>query len=724
MKSHLSRRRCPAPLVCTVLTVATFIGGPLGAQSIPPRSGGEEVVRLSEFVVGSESDRGYVATRASSATKTNVPIIELPHSVQVLNREFIEDTAAASMYDLVRFTSNASGGDPRGDDALQIRGFPISRYRNGMPFPTGNAFTFEEMAGIERVEVVRGASAVLYGTAPPGGLINIVDKRPLPTRQTELKLQVGSHQFYKGIIDTTGPLARWGETEIDYRAIVAYEDSESYRDFAYRRRSYFNGSLAFRFAGDTTLIQRLEFQKDDLLENYGKPWIWFPPGSTTAEQGVLLNLPDRFHRGDSRDYKDVERFNWETTVEHRFSDNWSLRGTAVYTDVYAKRLEIFISAQSPNINVWPRFYQLIPDDQQQWVAEVNLLGNFEAGPTRHQLLFGYNYFDNNRASANYRFNVVGPPFDVFNPQYGVYSVGAEVLNVRRESENYTDAQGFFVQDQMRFWNDRLSLVLGVRRDKLDQVVVNLVNGVRTTQSDRKTSPRYALLWRIAPEWSTYVSYNESFTPSPGTVSVQGVPFPSPTAEQLEWGLKFDGLEGRLSGSISIFENTRFNLTTVDVLNPGFFVATGEVRSRGGEVEFGYSILPNWQVIAAAGKQNAKITRDNNPARVGRIFENTPGYSGALWTKYDFTSGPLAGLYLGGGVVHERDRVGYEGNIRFPIPDYTVCNVLVGYRLGNHRVALNVENLFDTSVPLRASGARFMQMGERRGFKLSYSYTFR
>lgn len=696
------------------------------AQNAPAPAAGQEqeaVVRMSPFEVSSTTDRGYIATRASGATKTNTPRIELPHSIQVLNKEFIEDTGAQTMFDLVRFTGNASGGDPRGDDAIQIRGFPVTRLRNGMPFPTGNAFTFEEVAGIERVEVIKGASAVLYGTSSPGGLINIVDKRPLSRRQAEVRLQVGSDSLYRGTVDATGPLFDGEGVDVNYRAIAAYEDSESWRDFAYRRRLYLNGSLDFRLGSGTQVLQRIEFQRDDLLENYAKPWIWFPAGSTNQSQGTLLNLPDSFHRGEQNDFKDTTRFNWETTVEHTFNENWSARATAVYTDVYAKRLEVFISAQSANINVWPRFWQLIPDDQQQWVMEANLLGNLELGATKHQILAGYNYFDNERASANQRFNVVGPTFNVFNPVYGA-TVGSEVLSVRRITENFTKSDGYFLQDQVKLFDERLHLIAGVRRDTLDQVVVNTVSGARTPQSDKKTSPRYGALWRVTPEWTAYVSYNESFTPSPGTVSVQGVPFPTPTAEQVEAGVKYQSTDGRFSGSVSFFENTRFNLTTVDVLNPGFSVATGEVQSEGGEIELGLSLTDNWQIIAALGWQEAKITKDNTPARVGRIFENTPELSGSLWTKYDFSSGGLKGLSLGAGLVTEKDRVAYEGNIRFDLPDYTVFSAVVAYRWDLNKVALNVENLFDESVPLRASGARFMQMGNPRLFVLSYTRTFR
>lgn len=247
------------------------------------------------------------------------------------------------------------------------------------------------------------------------------------------------------MIDSTGPLLQRGNLSVNYRAIASYEDSESWRLHTFRKRSYVNGSLDFRIGRDTNILQRIDYQDDDLNENYAKPWLWFPPGSTSEAQGVLLNLPDSFNRGETPPLsgKVVQRFNWETVIEHRFNDNWSARASVVYSDVFGKRNEVFISAQTANINVWPRFWQLIPDDQQQWVYELNVIGEFSLGPTKHTLLAGANSFTSERESANIRFTTTGPVFNVFNPVYGA-GVGSEVVNVRRITRNTADSTGFFI----------------------------------------------------------------------------------------------------------------------------------------------------------------------------------------------------------------------------------------------------------------------------------------
>jgi iron complex outermembrane recepter protein len=679
------------------------------------------VVELSPFEVSSTTDRGYIATRASGATKTNTPMIELPHSIQVLNSEFITDTNSQTVFQAARYVSNVSGGNQRGDDALLIRGFAVSRLRNGQPYAQNNAFTFDEMAAFERVEIIKGASAVLYGTSAPGGLVNLVDKRPLPRRQTSLSLTAGSYDFYKGTIDTTGPIGKFGDVSVNYRAIAAYEDSQSWRSFASRERAYVNGALEFQLGKSTNLVSRVEYQADDLLDSYGKPYIWF----STANVGTLLNVPDEFYRGDPTvDDKRVARFIWDSTLQHYFNDNWSARGSLVYGDAYSERSEVFISAQGPVLNLFPRFLQHIPRDEQQWVGEINVLGKFKLGPSNHQVLAGVYFQDQEINDSNLRYNVTPSVIDIYAPVYGNTVIGSEVLTTRRVAYTSSEWLSYFIQDQFGFWDDKLQFIVGVRKDDLKQNVKSFVTGVTTPNDQDKVSPRYGVLWRINPQLSLYGSYNESFVPATGAGSVQGVPFPSPTAEQIEAGLKFELFNNRLFGGIAVFENIRRNQTTVDVLNPGFSVATGEITSDGSELDFGVNITNNWQVITAIGFQNATITKDNVPANIGLEQPNVPNQMGSLWTKYSFDTGAAKGLSLGLGITYVGDRAGQRDSVprSFGLPAYTTGNVLIAYSAGKNKFALNVENITGEEYIMIGS-ARLADPGEHRNFRFTYTRNF-
>ena len=704
-------------------TVAAAYGqtAPTSASPTSSSQKPDEVVQLSTFEVNSSTDRGYIATRASGATKTNTPMIELPHSIQVLNKEFIADTNSETVFQAARYVSNVVGGSQRGDDAILVRGFAVTRLRNGQPYPTGNAFTFDEMAAFERVEVIKGASAVLYGTASPGGLLNLVDKRPLAKRQSSLSLSVGSNDFHKGVLDTTGPIGKFGEVAVNYRAIASYEDSESWRWFVSRKRKYFNGALEFVLGRNTNVWTHVEVQKDDLVDSYGKPYIWFSP----ANAGTLLNVPDEFFRGDPGiDKKRVERFSWETTVQHEFNPNWSLRGSLVYGDAFGSRTEVFISAQGPVLANFPRFAQYIPNDQQQLIGEVNLLGKFRLGPTAHQLLAGGNITDRETRDRNIRYAVSPDPFNIFTPVYFNTTLGNEVTNVRRIVLTTTKWKSWFLQDQFSFWGDRLQFIVGVRKDVLKQNVQSFVTGLTLPNNDEQTSPRYGVLWRVTPQLSLYGSYNESFTPASGAGSVQGIPFPSPTARQKEVGAKFELMNGRVFGGVAVFENIRRNQTTVDVLNPGFSVATGEITSQGSELDVGISLTENWQVLLGVGFQKAEITADNVPANLGLEQFNVPNQMASLWTKYQFKQAATKGLSLGLGVTYVGERAGQRDSVvrSFPVPAYTTFNGLISYQRGVHKFALNVENIFDRRYIMTAA-ARLADPGEHRSLRFTYGVQF-
>ncbi len=718
----------PAKIAIPALAVGLLSAASLLAQTSPAPSVATsakkedaELVNLSPFVVSDSTDVGYIATRAAGATKTSTPMIDLPHSIQVLNSEFIADTASNSVFQAARYVSNVAGGSQRGDDALLVRGFAVTRLRNGQPYSQNNAFTFDEMAAFDRVEVIKGASAVLYGSASPGGLINLVDKRPLPKQQSTLSLMVGSFNFRKGLLDTTGPVMKTGDMEINYRAIAGYEDSESWRLFVFRKRTYFNGSVQVKLSKDTNIISRMEFQKDNLKDSYGKPYIWF----STANVGTLLNIPDQFFRGDpSVDKKRVARFIWDTAIEHRINDNWSARASLAYGDAFSTRTEVFISAQGTLINLFPRFAQYIPRDEQQWVGEADLLGKIKVGPMSHQLLAGINFFNQQTNDSNIRYAVRPDPFDIFNPVYGNTTLGAEVTNVRRVAYTESKWRSPFIQDQFGIFDDRVQFIVGFRHDDLKQSVKSFVTGVTTPNNQTKNSPRYGVLWKVSPEYSLYASYNESFTPASGAGSVQGIPFPSPTAKQTEFGLKFELFNKRLFGGVAYFENARRNLTTVDVLNPGFSVATGEVTSRGSELDVGVSITKEWQVIVGLGFQNATTTKDNVPANVGLEQPNVPNESGSFWTKYNFSTGPAKGLSVGLGVTRVGERAGQRDSVprSFNIPGYTTTNALISYALKHDKFSLNIENITDERYIMNAS-ARLADPGEHRNFRLTYTRTF-
>lgn len=701
------------------LLAAAFVAASVPAQTPPLVP--EDPIQLSEFRVNSTTDRGYVATQAAGATRTNTPLIELAHTVNVLNAEFVKDTGAEKLYDALRYVSNVTGGDVRNDGdfgapALGVRGFAINRMRDGMNVTSASALV--ELSGYERIEAVKGASAVQLGSSNPGGILNYVPKTPLFRPRTEILAQLGSDNFYRGSIDTTGPLFSRGSTRTAYRVVVSAEDSESFMDYHNRDLLFIQTGLAVHVGRDTQIVFRFETQQETTRESIGMPYAYFV-NSVITPQPILMNLPIGFYRGETDDRKKAYTHILDLTADTRLSDQWSLNFKAYGARASTDRLETFIlnpTATTP-ITAWVRGTQRIPSLTRALAAEGNLLGNFDIGSTKHRFLAGLTTLGNEGAGTNERWNrgTINP----YAPVYGVTPLGTKTVNLSTESTN--NYYGAYVQDQAKFFGERLIATAGVRWDYASNTGLNRITNVTTATNLDKVSPRYSLLYRVVPELSLYGSYNESFQPAPAGTDIRGNRFQPLQGLQYEAGGKFSFLGGKVSGNFAVYEIKLENSITQDRTAPGFGVQGGVTSSNGYEADLAWSPQPGFQVIGSWGMNKFRRNAEIETPLAGREAPMWQ-YKVALWGKYDWRDGALKGFAAGLGVVHEGERHG-EFDRRFRVPGYTVLNGLVSYEWGRYRAALNIENLLDERNLLRIEEARLANFGAPLSFKLSLSARF-
>jgi iron complex outermembrane receptor protein len=701
------------------LLAAAFVAASVPAQTPPLVP--EDPIQLSEFRVNSTTDRGYVATQAAGATRTNTPLIELAHTVNVLNTEFVKDTGAEKLYDALRYVSNVTGGDVRNDGdfgapALGVRGFAINRMRDGMNVTSASALV--ELSGYERIEAVKGASAVQLGSSNPGGILNYVPKTPLFRPRTEIAAQLASDNFYRGSIDTTGPLFRRGSTRAAYRVVVSAEDSESFMDYHNRDLRFIQTGLAVHVGRDTQIVVRFETQQETTRESIGMPYAYFV-NSVITPQPILMNLPIGFYRGETGDRKKAYTHILDLTADTRLNDQWSLNFKSYGARAYTDRLETFILNPGPTtpITAWARGTQRIPSLTRALAAEANLLGNFDLGTTRHRFLAGLTTLGNEGSGTNERWDrgTINP----YAPVYGITPLGPKTVNLSTESTN--NYYGAYVQDQAKFFRERLIATAGVRWDYAANSGLNRINNVTTATNLDKISPRYSLLYRVVPELSLYGSYNESFQPAPAGTDIRGNRFQPLQGLQYEAGGKFTFLGGKISGNFAAYEIKLENSITQDRTAPGFGVQGGVTSSNGYETDLAWSPQPGFQVIGSWGMNKFRRNAEIETPLAGREAPMWQ-YKVALWGKYDWLGGALKGFAAGLGVVHEGERHG-EFDRRFRVPGYTVLNGLVSYEWGRYRAAMNIENLLDDRNLLRIEEARLSNFGAPLSFKLSLSARF-
>jgi iron complex outermembrane recepter protein len=636
-----------------------------------------------ELVVTGEQD-GYRVPDATTATRTDTPLRDIPQSIQVIPQQVLRDQQANRLEEALRnvpgVTQAFSG--PFSTSTFTIRGFTVNEtsgnnfLRDGLPDPTVGGVL--ELPSIEQVEVLKGPASVLFGFGNPGGTINLVTKKPLRDPFYAIEATVGNYDFYRGAIDLSGPLN--DSKTVLYRLNTSYRNSGSFIDFF--DSEYFSVSpvVNFNIGERTNLSLDGEYVKVNTANYSGVPL-----------SGTLLSNPN----GEiprNRNYAEPSDEANQTIgaigyrLEHKFSDNWTLRNAfrasfRGYDDSNTN------PTGGPILNnrILNRFKRDFELNQDTYALITDVVGKFSTGSIQHQLIVG---FDLNRFTQRRTTSDVAAPIDLFNP---VYNQPLGPLELFLDDDTRRDSLGIYIQDQVTL-AENLKLLLGLRFDTFEQKTLDLFANTEINQSDNAFSPRIGIVYQPIPPISLYGGYSRSFTPPPVGTALNRTPFLPERGTQYEVGVKAD-LSDRLSATLAFYELTRTNVLTTDPTDTRFSVQTGEQRSRGIEFNIGGEILLGWNIIAGYAYTDAEVTEDNTPTLVGNQLNNTPKNAFNLWTTYEIQTGNLQGLGFGLGLFFVGDRPGNLAN-NFEIPSYLRTDATIFYNRDRFRAAINFKNLLD------------------------------
>jgi iron complex outermembrane receptor protein len=653
---------------------------------------------------------GYVAARAATASKTDTPLIELPQAVSVVTRDEMEVRGVTSVADALSYTPGVRSGllgdaNGYGGDSTSVRGFggngtsgpSFSEYIDGMKLQgSGYVRSGQDPYFFERIEVLKGPASVLYGQAIPGGLINMVSKRPTATPQGEVELQYGSFDRKQGHFDVSNSIDE-GRI-LSYRLSGVLLDTSAQTDFSDRKRVAVAPAFTLSPTADTTLTVLTRFQHDDFD---GSPLNWVPSRGTVRDN-PFGQISRNLYTGDTN-YDKWDRYYYSAgyLFEHSFSDVWTFRQNFAYNRNDLDNQNIYITSLQTNGRYANRQAFGMTEHSKDYTIDNQLQANFSTGPLKHTLLTGVDaqIF---RSSTD---RVTGTPtaLDVYNPSYGV-STGTLSVNAR----NSTDAnqQGFYLQDQIEY--ERWHLLLGVRRDWADSETTNLVNGTKTLQIDRADTKRVGLLHAFENGISPYVSYTESFEPTVATTLLGGGTALPSEGTQYEAGIKYQPPGSRSMITAAVYELTRSNVTTASGTQ-GYSLQNGEVQSRGFELEAKVVPMTGLNVIAGYALTEAEITSSRNTATTiggatvsmqGKTPTRVPRHSASAWADYTMQGGPLRGLGFGLGLRYVGTAQGDDAN-SFEVPAFALVDGGLFYDLANLRpdfqgwqASLNASNLFD------------------------------
>ncbi|MEQ1560109.1 MAG: TonB-dependent receptor [Methyloglobulus sp.] len=675
----------------------------------------------------------YHRPNASTATKTDTPIMETPYSVKVLPSQVLKDQQVIRLEDAIQNvagvqSSFTDGGD---SDVFIMRGFQnTNKYLDGFlqPSALGGGTLKRETANLERIEVLKGPGSVLFGRNEPGGVINMVTKRPLATPYYALQQQFGSYDFYRTTADATGPITK--DDILLYRVNLSYENSDSFRDFVKKDSVFFAPSLTWNISPQTQANLDIQYQHFDNANDSGVA----PIGNRPAPVPINRQLGDPFNNKTRGDRTYVAA-NWS----HAFNDNWKLshRFGAEFLDVDSTFTFFFGQPDGKgnlvNVNsdfsVGNRGFNNGTTQQQNYYTTLNLTGKFNTAMLEHSMLWGFDFFeiDNQGTTACCAAFPEGAKFNIINP---TYLTAAPNLTYTASPDMSQEWYGLYWQDQIKFPFNVYGNV-GVRYD--NATGRNDTLGITTTDDDR-VSPRGGLLWRPLKWLSMYGNYSQNFGPSNSLFNAPGQQALAPqTAEEWELGAKTEFFNGRLTANFAYFDLTRKNMAVPHPIIQNLQVTIGEQESRGYEFEATGEILPGWNVIGAYTHLSyARINKDvgfggpGDPGDTGHRLYNAARNFGSLWTTYEFLGGALQGLKFGGGVIATSQREGTTRN-DFQLPGYATLNLMASYgmKVGKSKVSLqlNANNLLDKTYYTGNNTGSMIGVGQPRSFMGSVKVEF-
>ncbi|WP_105948318.1 TonB-dependent siderophore receptor [Pseudomonas sp. LLC-1] len=707
-----------------------------GSYSLLPMVGDDSTLQLdTTSVTGAAVESaygpvsGYVASRSATGTKTDTPILEIPQAINVVTADQVQAQGARNLTQALRYTPGLSTGGftDRNSiaDEITSRGFaPTPLYLDGAYIPyagsLGGAPQIDPYT-LERIEVLKGPSSVLYGQNQPGGLINMVSKRPTREQRSQVKLGAGSYNRVNGAFDTSGPLDE--QKVFTYRLVGVADKGNEMVAHTHSERLLLAPSLTWAPNEDTSLTLLAQVQRDDGLADYQSL-----PMIGSLKRGPTGQRIDRdFFSGDSH-YNDYKRDQYVLGYDfsHRFNDDLAWRSTARYTDVRDRYKGFYLRSFVTEGDVvdYTRANRVKLDWRQHNIAytiDNNLEYKFNTGALQHTLLTGVDYRHFSRKYDGYNaYNVL--PVDLYGKNNYPTGNVTPVLDTRWD--NTVRQTGVYLQDQIKL--DNWILTVGGRQDWAEIDNKDLLAHSIASQRDNKFTGRIGLTYVTEFGLAPYVSYSQSFLPTLGTAAPErgGKAFEPTEGEQYEVGLKYQPFDGTLF-TASVFQVKQKNVLTGDTEYPQYESQNGEVRSRGVELELKSSI-ENVDVLAAATYIDSFYTKSTYGDQGNRNESQAP-VSATLWVDYHFNQAVLNGLTFGAGARYTGRKPGNSANT-FDVPAFAVYDATVSYDLGKLdpslrglQASVNVQNIFDREYVSDCNYAFGCYYGQERVASVEMTY---
>jgi iron complex outermembrane receptor protein len=671
----------------------------------------EDVKQLTEVVVAAAR---RLNGKPVEIGKIAINPMDLPQALAVIPQSVIREQQALRLGDVIRNVNGVYLTTTRGNvqESFGARGYSFGSsnlFKNGARINSG---AMPEMSSLERVEVLKGSAAILFGQVAPGGIVNLVTKEPKFNFGGEVSMRIGSYNLYKPAFDVYGPLSK----SVAYRLNGTVESAKSFRDKVSSKRYYVNPSFFLKLGKKTDFVLEADYLSHEFTPDFG---------IGTLDNTKIPDVPRNRFMGTSWQYNITQQTTAGATLKHRFNDAWKLNASASY-QYYARDYFAVERIQALANGDWTRPLGRVLSYENYYAGQANLIGKFNSGKVSHDLLAGIDADRSLTLNNDFSFPAVaGLPagsydkINILDPSKFAPRTDMPTATNIRKREAPVNRFGVYVQDLVKI-TAKLNLLAGVRWSYVRTMGIdslNVLNGAGTkgiTKEDQALSPRLGIVYKPFHTTSFFTSYSNSFVVNTGQDIDGNVVKPS-IVDQYEIGIKNEFFKGRFSANLTVYRIRNSNLAqTAPFLadgtpnnNSNIKALMGKTLSDGAEIDLAGQPLKGLNVMAGYSYNHARymdVPNSTGSNKAGETMVNNPGHTANASMLYTFACKHLAGLKLGATAVYTGDRFGGWNNTLnqaqnysrlIPVKGFTTIDITAGYTFKKVSVLAKASNITNT-----------------------------
>lgn len=692
------------------LAILPFIVTATYAQSDSNQSDTDSSILPTISIQAQKIDHPYVAQNAASLLKSDAPLFETAQAVSVVTREQLDQKQATTLAEAINGIAGVVSGQRgrRGWDDFNIRGQSANNqiFIDGLRTSARSAVAVD-LSGIDQVQVLKGPASVNFGQVAPGGLVNLVTKRPEAENFSRTDLSYGSYDFKQATFDLN--YAPQNTEKGAFRLSGRYADQDDPVDYVYFKNLYISPTYNFDLGEHADLSVIASYQHREYQRYQGAPLVG------TLLPSSLGKIDSSFFSGDpaSDPYKaDVYRAGWN--FKYDFGNELVFRQNAA-----VQKTEMnggFISLQAGGTETAVKRRLEVQDwDYTNYTIDQNLQKTFQFGQITHELLLGFDVMQEKRETLADRCNFAS--INPFQPHYNQGCITALSLN----SHSITELQdmGLYARNRIDL-GDQWIINLSGRYDWAKSSSENVLKGTKTDPQDDQAFTGNASVMYLANQFvAPYISYATSFIPNIGTDKNDAL-FEPEKGKQYEIGMKFQSADQQIQGALSWFDLRRQNVLVNDPTDINYQITEGEQTTQGIEAEVNAALSDRWtSSVAYAYTYDSKTTKSTELTAIGERLENTPEHTYSLMTRYR-PQGVL-GWYVGAGITGASATE--LAGLNVELPAYTIYNADAGYDTEHWGAQLSIRNLFDKNYYSGVIDNRVVAFGNPRqvNFAVKFKY---